>query len=104
MADEGNDPNRPSFSDFWKKSKEALGGKKIRFVDGTPGQGSGSGPSGQWLQLVLSSSWNLGLLAGCVGWCLFLGWGLDGFLRLSFCQAHTETGWVDAAWQASPLW
>ncbi len=43
MADEGEDPGRPSFADFWKKSKDALGGKKIRFVDGTPGQGLSQG-------------------------------------------------------------
>ncbi|KAH6634409.1 hypothetical protein B0J18DRAFT_406065 [Chaetomium sp. MPI-SDFR-AT-0129] len=41
MADRDGDDDqgsRPSFSDFWKKSKEALGGgKKIRFVEGLPG-------------------------------------------------------------------
>ncbi len=56
MADEGGDPNRPSFSDFWKKSKDAWGGKRIRFVDGTPAQaqaqgaaagGAGEGSSGE---------------------------------------------------------
>lgn len=56
MADESNDPSRPSFSEFWKKSKEALGGKKLRFVDSTPGQGAGSGSSGEWLQLSISWS------------------------------------------------
>ncbi len=57
MADEGGDPNRPSFADFWKKSKDAFGGKRIRFVDGTPAQaqaqaqdlagGAGDGSSGE---------------------------------------------------------
>ncbi len=41
----GDDPSRPSFSDFWKKSKEALGARKIRFVESNPGGGSGGGGS-----------------------------------------------------------
>jgi hypothetical protein len=48
MAD-GGDPSRPSFSEFWKKSKEVLGGKKIRFVESNPGgagPGTGTGSSG----------------------------------------------------------
>ncbi|KAL2199245.1 RNA polymerase I-specific transcription initiation factor RRN3-domain-containing protein [Corynascus similis CBS 632.67] len=47
MADAG-EPGRPSFSEFWKKSSETLGLKKLRFVEGRPGKrskGSGSGSS-----------------------------------------------------------
>jgi hypothetical protein len=43
MEDPG-DPGRPSFTDFWKKSKEALGQKQIRFVESKP-QGSQSAGS-----------------------------------------------------------
>jgi hypothetical protein len=35
--------SRPSFSGFWKKSKETLGVGKIRFVESTPAQGAGAG-------------------------------------------------------------
>lgn len=43
MAD-ARDSSRPSFSEFWKKSKETLGVGRIRFVESTaPGQGEASG-------------------------------------------------------------
>ncbi|KAH6650762.1 RNA polymerase I-specific transcription initiation factor RRN3-domain-containing protein [Chaetomium tenue] len=46
MADD-SESNRPSFSTFWRKSKEALGGKKIRFVESKPAGGPWStGASG----------------------------------------------------------
>jgi hypothetical protein len=45
MADD-SESNRPSFSTFWRKSKEALGGKKIRFVETKPGPLS-AGASGE---------------------------------------------------------
>jgi hypothetical protein len=54
MANESGTPTtldlaRPSFTDFWKKSKSAIGGSasKIRFVESkTPSQGSGRKTSG----------------------------------------------------------
>ncbi|EAQ93301.1 hypothetical protein CHGG_01536 [Chaetomium globosum CBS 148.51] len=46
MADD-SESNRPSFSTFWRKSKETLGGKKIRFVESKPAGGTpSSGASG----------------------------------------------------------
>ncbi|KAK3900040.1 hypothetical protein C8A05DRAFT_36338, partial [Staphylotrichum tortipilum] len=46
MADQGSggdDPNssRPSFAGFWNKSKDALGARRIRFVESNPGGGGG---------------------------------------------------------------
>jgi len=32
-------PNRPSFAEFWKKSKSTLGVGKIHFVESKPAQG-----------------------------------------------------------------
>ena len=52
MADD-SESNRPSFSTFWRKSKEALGGKKIRFVESKPGTLS-TGASGECGHFCLS--------------------------------------------------
>ena len=70
MADEGGDPNRPSFAGFWKRSKDAWGGKRIRFVDGTPAQAQaqaqaqGEGSSGESLCFIASVYLSVWLAAG----------------------------------------
>lgn len=42
MAD-APDRDRPSFTAFWKKSKEALRSKSIRFVESNPGADASEG-------------------------------------------------------------
>lgn len=56
MADD-SESNRPSFSTFWRKSKETLGGKKIRFVESKPAGGTPStGASSESVFLSFSNS------------------------------------------------
>ncbi|KAK4237145.1 RNA polymerase I-specific transcription initiation factor RRN3-domain-containing protein [Achaetomium macrosporum] len=53
MKDSANpdpDPRRPSFKSFWQKSKQALGARTVRFVNGNPAgarRGSGEGAGAQ---------------------------------------------------------
>ncbi len=35
MADQEPEKNRPSFSSFWRRSKEALTSRKLTFVEST---------------------------------------------------------------------
>ncbi|KAH8890886.1 hypothetical protein GQ53DRAFT_162040 [Thozetella sp. PMI_491] len=44
-AGDGDNSDRPTFTSFWKRSKEALTARKITFVPNTTGPGQGVGPS-----------------------------------------------------------